>query len=114
MTLGEKQRVFSQLAARLILEMAAQGYEVAIAYAYRDQTTQDRLVAEGSGSRRSLHPLKLAIDLDLFKDGVYLTRSEDHARFGAWWKQQHPLCRWGGDFPKPDGNHYSVTHGGKA
>jgi hypothetical protein len=29
---------------------------------------------------------------------------------GKYWKRQHPLCRWGGDFQ--DGNHYSLEHEG--
>ena len=62
--------------------------------------------------------MKLAIDLDLFKDGegfemgckVYLTKTEDHRKLGEFWESLHPLCRWGGRFG--DGNHYSLEHGG--
>jgi len=52
----------------------------------------------------------LAVDLELFKDGAYLTKTEDHKALGEYWKTLHELCRWGGDFD--DGNHYSLTHGG--
>lgn len=68
----------------------------------------------GSGSGNSLHPDRLAVDLNLFRDGRFLTLSKDHAPLGAYWKTLNPLCRWGGDFhPKPDGNHYSIEHGGR-
>ena len=49
-------------------------------------------------------------DLNLFKDGVYLTSDKDHEPFGIYWESLHPLCRWGGRFK--DGNHYSIEHQG--
>lgn len=63
---------------------------------------------KASGVRLSVHQNKLAIDIDLFKDGVYQPNTESHAQFGAFWKTLDPEARWGGDFkPRPDGNHYS-------
>ena len=54
--------------------------------------------------------MRLAIDLNLFRDGAFLQSSEDHRALGEWWEKQHPLARWGGRFM--DGNHYSLEHGG--
>jgi hypothetical protein len=55
----------------------------------------------------------LAIDINLFKDGAYLSASEDHKPIGDWWVQQHELCRWGGNFSGlKDGNHYSMEFNG--
>ena len=63
---------------------------------------------------KSLHYEGLAIDIDLFdKDNNYLSDTESHKPFGEYWKALHPDCRWGGDFRKPDGNHYSVEYQGK-
>lgn len=68
---------------------------------------------KAGGIKNSVHQLGLAVDLNLFKDGVYLQTSEDHATLGAFWKTLHPLARWGGDFrPNPDGNHYSFEYNG--
>lgn len=103
MKLGEKQRLFARLVARLILHAGALGYEVRIAYCLR---CKDCPV----GKPDSNHKKYLAIDLDLFKDGKYLKKTEDHRPLGEYWKSLHPLCRWGGDFG--DGNHYSFIHGG--
>ena len=64
--------------------------------------------------KNSLHHLGLANDLDLYFNGVYLTRTEDHKFSGDKWKSMHPLCRWGGDFKHPDGNHYSLEWQGRA
>jgi hypothetical protein len=56
----------------------------------------------------------LAIDLNLFKDGNFLSATEDHKELGEWWEEQHELCRWGGRFSNADGNHYSLVHGTSA
>lgn len=52
------------------------------------------------------------LDLHLFRDGKWLSSTEDHRALGEWWEQQHELCRWGGRFS--DGNHYSLEHDGAA
>ena len=104
-TLRQKQSLFAFLIAHLILRAYDLGCEV---------TCSDFHAWEKDGRhmRGSVHYLKLAADLNLFKGGKWLTMTEDHAELGAYWKGLHPLCRWGGDFR--DGNDYSITHGGKA
>ena len=62
----------------------------------------------------SCHYIRLAADLNLFVGGVYQTSSEAHRPLGEKWKTMHPAARWGGDFPKPDGNHYSFAFQGRA
>lgn len=114
MTLRQKQSLFAKLAAGLILHAYKLGYEVTLGEAYRPKEMADLHAQQGKGISNSLHTQRLAIDLNLFKDGVYLTTSEAHKPLGDWWKKQHELCCWGGDFrPKRDGNHYSLTHGGR-
>ena len=51
---------------------------------------------------------RLAIDLNLFRDGKYLTLTSDHAPLGAYWQRLGGT--WGGDFN--DGNHYSLAFNG--
>ena len=70
-------------------------------------------------SKNSCHKLRLAVDLNLFSldssgNATYLTKSSDHAPFGDFWKTLHENARWGGDFRRPDGNHYSFAHWGVA
>lgn len=67
-------------------------------------------VSTGMGIAHSVHRLRLAQDLNIFKDGQYTTNPEDYRPFGEWWKQQHPLARWGGDFK--DYDHFSFEYGG--
>lgn len=63
--------------------------------------------------RGSLHYLGLANDLALYIGGVYQTTTEAYKPLGEYWKSLHQDCRWGGDFKKPDGNHFSVEWEGK-
>lgn len=111
MTLREKQSMFVRFVGLLIEEAYARGYELTFGEALRTPE-QARLNAEkGSGISNSLHIDRLAIDFNLFKDGKYLSTSEDHKALGEWWEKLHPLCRWGGRFH--DGNHYSIEHEGR-
>ena len=71
------------------------GFEVTLGDAYRDPRCP-------YGSKSSRHKSRLAIDLNLFRDGVYLTATEDHTPLGLWWEEQGGI--WGGRFD--DGNHY--------
>ncbi len=111
MKLGDKQRLFMRLLPRLIDYIHECGYECTGGDLYRDPRSHGALGEEGPyGEPFSCHKSKLAIDINLFKDGIYLTKTEDHQPIGEWWEKQHPLCCWGGRFD--DGNHYSLTHGG--
>lgn len=111
MTRGEKQRLFARLLPGLLNQAHAMGYEVTIGDAFRAPAVFGRLgESKGYGCPRSAHKNRMAIDLNLFKDGKYLTETADHQPLGEWWESLHPLCRWGGRFN--DGNHYSVEHEG--
>lgn len=114
MTLGEKQELFMRLLPRLIDKAHELGFEVRGGDLFRDPRVHGAPGEKlGYGHRDSCHKYKLAIDLYLFKGGVFLERTEDHRPLGEWWEKQHELCRWGGRFrTNPDGNHYSITHAG--
>lgn len=109
-TLREKRCLFTALLAKLIEHINASGYECSLNEVMRDKRVAELNAKSGKGIARSNHLVGLAADVNLYNEGVYLERTESHAPFGAWWKQQHPLCRWGGDFN--DGNHYSLEHEG--
>lgn len=111
LTLGQKQRLFVRLVGQLIAFAYSRGYELTFGDAYRSPQQAQANAKAGTGIARSLHTDRLAIDLNLFLDGQYLTRSEDHAELGAYWMSLHPLCSWGGTFG--DGNHYSLMHDGR-
>lgn len=87
------------MVALLILYAEQQGYEVTLGDAY----------AKAGHMDGSLHYSRLAIDINLFKDGKYLTKTEDHEILGIFWESIGGA--WGGRFN--DGNHYSLAHDGR-
>lgn len=101
-----------ELLPKLLTFILSQGYKVRGGELERSQAQAVDNASSGKGISNSLHLIRLAIDLHLFKDGKYLDTSEAHRPFGEFWKALNPLCAWGGDFSKPDGNHYSVSHNG--
>lgn len=88
---------FSRMLPRLIDKAHELGYEVTGGDWMRDHRCP-------YGSKTSAHRERLAVDLNLFKDGEYLTRTENHLALGTWWELQGGI--WGGRFSEKDGNHY--------
>ena len=110
MTLGNEQRQFTLMVSKLITWAYENGYELTFGDAYRDARLFGNLGKEkGYGRKDSLHKLRLAIDLNLFKEGIYLTKTEDHAPLGEYWESIGGS--WGGRFN--DGNHYSLAYQGR-
>ena len=103
MKLGEKQKLFNRFIPMLLFKMIADGYQPVIEYVFR---CKDCPVGHGNSN----HKRKLAIDIDLFWDGKWLTETDDHKPFGLFWESLHPMCRWGGRWG--DGRHYSIEHNG--
>lgn len=101
-TLRQKQSRFARMVASLINQANLRGYEVTLGDAYRDPRCP-------YGSEVSLHRSRLAIDLNLFRNGRYLSSTESHRELGEWWESIGGA--WGGRFS--DGNHYSLEHGGR-
>lgn len=108
--LGTKQRIFTRMVADLILFAYERGYELTFGDAYRDPRAFGPVgTRKYYSSANSLHKERLAIDLNLFKDGVFLTATEDHRELGEFWESIGGT--WGGRFN--DGNHYSIEHNGR-
>lgn len=110
MKLGQKQRKFTRMIARLIEYAYSNGYELTFGDAYRDPRLHgDVGVKKSYSSANSLHKERLAVDFNLFKDGQYLTTTEAHKPLGEYWESIGGT--WGGRFN--DGNHYSLEHQGR-
>lgn len=121
MNLIDKQKSFTRLIAKFLLWLDENGFEATFGETWRPPETAKAFAAEGKGIPNSLHCLRLAIDLNLFKDGKLLTRSVDYTAAGTAWKALSTTeinCCWGGDFrdsrgwATPDGNHFSIEYGG--
>ena len=112
-TLQSKQAVFAHLVAQLIYNLNQQGYDVTFGEAYRPPETADLYAKQGRGIAKSLHTKRLAIDLNLFLNGKYLTETDEYLVAGLMWEgysTKDIVCCWGGRFK--DGNHFSVMHDG--
>ena len=102
-TLGQKQRRFNRMFVRLCLHAELLGYEYREAFCLRCEDCP-------IGKKNSNHKKYLAKDLDLYKNEVYLSATEDHRQLGKYWESLAPDARWGGSWG--DGNHYSLEHNG--
>ena len=112
MRLHDQQVLFARLLPGLIDQAFLLGYEVVLGEVWRTPEQAARNAESGIGIVNSLHCDRLAIDLILFRDGVWLQKSADYEPLGAWWERQDPLCRWGGRFTRPDGGHFSLERNG--
>lgn len=113
-SLGQKQRRFAKSIAELIIWINEQeGYEVSMGDAYRNPKVFGRMgERKGYGQASSNHKIRLAQDLNLFKNGRYMTKTSDHEFIGKKWESMGEDHVWGGQFN--DGNHYSIRHNGRA
>jgi hypothetical protein len=98
-SLRERQSEFARAVPLLILYAYQLGYEI----------TFGDVWAKDGHMEGSLHYDRLAIDLNLFKDGVYLFNTSDHKPLGEFWESIGGS--WGGRFN--DGNHYSFSWKGR-
>lgn len=119
MTLGEKQRTFAGNIGKLIVWAYENDYEVTFGEATRTPEQAALNARTGKGIANSLHIKRLAVDLNLFIDttyggdeDIYQPNSDAYEPLGTYWKSLDPLNRWGGDFSRPDGNHFSMEHEG--
>jgi hypothetical protein len=109
-TLAQKQRRFTFMIARLISYAYSHDYELTFGDAFRDPRLYGQYgLKRGYGEAKSLHKLRLAVDFNLFKNGKFLTSTEDHKFLGEFWEMIGGT--WGGRFN--DGNHYSLGHDGQ-
>jgi len=111
MGLRQDQSRFLKMLALLILRADLLGFELTGGDFYTQIKEMKCPKCEGmiripdGHSRNSFHRKRLAFDINLFRDGKYLTETEDHRPLGEFWKSIGGS--WGGNFFKPDGNHYS-------
>lgn len=90
------------MVAQLINHATLLGYEVTGGEWYRMPDSKH-------GHPKSLHKSRLAIDLNLFRNGRYLRTTKAHEPLGLYWESIGGA--WGGRFK--DGNHYSLEHKGR-
>ena len=109
MSLRTEQSRFALMISDLIIFAYEQGYELTFGDSYRDPRShghQGNRIAYGRSV--SAHKNRLAVDFNLFKAGIFLSRTEDHEELGLYWESLGGT--WGGRWQ--DGNHYSLAYQG--
>ena len=81
---------------------------IRFAYAKGYELTFGDAWAKTGHKKSSNHYKRLAVDLNLFMDHEYRSKTEDHRPLGEFWESLGGS--WGGRYG--DGNHYSVEHEG--
>ncbi len=102
MRLSKHQQIFARHIALLILWAVNEGYEVTFGDAFRDHGEYGE--EKSYASAFSQHKRRLAVDLNLFKDGEYQSTTAAHAALGEFWEGLDEHNVWGGRWE--DGNHY--------
>ena len=110
-TVGQLQRQFTAMVGKLIDWAYANGFELTFGEAYRTPAQAELNAKSGAGIADSLHCERLAIDLNVFKDGVFLTGVEAYEPLGVYWESLGGS--WGGRFTRPDADHFSLAYGGR-
>jgi D-alanyl-D-alanine carboxypeptidase len=111
--LSDKQNRFLPLVGQLVSFAYSKGYTLRGGELWRSPEQAALNAQHHTGIANSLHGLRLAIDLEAYKNGVWLKSTEDYTELGTYWESLGPDCTWGGRFhDRPDGNHFSITWGG--
>ena len=110
MTLLERQIRFTVMVGELIRWAYQEGYDLTFGEAYRTPEQAQRNAKTGIGIANSLHTLRLAVDFNLFRDGIYLTELKDYEPLGVFWEDLGGS--WGGAFKNPDPGHFSLSWNG--
>lgn len=106
--LRKKQTLFLNNVAKLISWANNNGYELTAGELWRTDQQQAIYRKEGlSKATRSKHQDRLAIDLNLFLNGVYQSKKEAYKPLADYWKSLHPDNVAGYDWGW-DANHFEM------
>lgn len=105
MSLSKRQQKFTVAIAELILYADSLGYKLTFGDAYRDHRLHGAPnVKKGYGHPKSKHKYRLAVDFNLFVDGVYIQDST-HAAWGVLHQYWETHCGGASAFLS-DMNHF--------
>ena len=115
MTLSQRQREFARLFGEFLVWIYTnEEYAVTLGDAFRDPRLHGEFgIKQSYGAANSYHKRRLAVDLNLFINGVFQKTTKAHEKLGAKWLSMRKRNVWGGNFKKPDGCHYSYGERGR-
>ena len=106
------QNEFVKTVVRFLTWLDINGYVVTFGEAYRPPWACKVYAENGQGIEDSLHTERLALDLNIFKNGNLLTSVEDLKIVGEVWEgfsTQELVFNWGGRFLRTDADHFSMS-----
>jgi hypothetical protein len=106
--LVNKQQEFAVAIAKLVLYATEIGLPVTFGDAYRDPRLHGEMgIKKGYGMASSCHKLRLAVDLNIIKDGKIADVSE-YKKLQKYWHDN----LGGSELIEEDANHFSWAHEG--
>lgn len=99
MGLRQEQSLFVNDVQKLLTFITDKGYEITFGEVLRTPEQQEIYLKTGrSKTSNSMHLKKLAIDLNIFKDGNLVEDNKELKQFGYYWQSLNELNRWGGSW----------------
>jgi hypothetical protein len=100
MTTSDKQWLFLQDVARLILYAEGLGVKLTGGELYRTKEQQAIYLEQGlSKTNNSNHLRRMAIDFNLFVDGnIQWNNCDEWKQLGYYWESLDEANRWGGNY----------------
>lgn len=104
--LVEQQEKFAGMLGQLLCHIQTTPYRVTMGECWRTDEQAALNAKKGVGIKNSLHCIRLAADLNFFKDGHLIPTP---AEIGEYWESIGGA--WGGRFGDPP--HFSLAYGGR-
>ena len=104
----ERQQTFALNVAKLILYINVKGYRCTFGETLRTKEMAQIYARTGRGVLDSNHLYKLAVDLNLFKNGVYLTDAKEYKQFADYWLTLNPFNEAGYYWKSVDSQHFEM------
>ena len=110
MSLRMEQSAFAKDTVKLYVFIENNGAEFTYGEAQRTIDQQEIYVKSGkSKTMKSYHLQKLAVDLNIFKDGIWFQKKDELQVYGDFWESLNPLNQWGGNWSFYDAPHFQRT-----
>jgi hypothetical protein len=103
-----RQECFTRNVSKLINFINSNGYQCTIGETFRSKEGASIMNKQGKGIADSNHCYRMAIDLNIFKEGKYLSKTEEYKFAGVYWESLNRANEWGGRWKRADGNHFEM------
>lgn len=106
----KEQQLFFRMTIKLHQWLIDNGYEATYGEVLRSKLQAEDNAEHKIGISNSLHCLKLAEDLAIFKNGILINTFAEYEPVGIYWESIGGS--WGGRFKNQDCDHFSRSYQG--